>query len=178
MANVAEGLTVARMATDARQRIAMWGKTALLPSSVIFVLDANGDTSTARSSPALAETDAATRSAASLGRCCSAKGVWLATSRGLWTLTADAPGAAGAEGTLLTPALISPESYTDRGWLRAELDVDLAAARSSKRRSRARRTTPLPAVTGDPRTPSAWVEPRPGADLEPARSSGEDGLRR
>jgi len=127
MTNVAEGLAVARMATDARQRIAMLGKTALLPSPVIFVLDVKGDTIDGPLVPRFGGDNTRPLDPPPVSDVAvSAKGVWLATSRGLWTLTADAPGAAGAEGTLLTPALISPESYTDRGWLRAELDVDLA----------------------------------------------------
>lgn len=58
----------------------------------------------------------------------SADALWLATADGLFRLdTGDASTPREADSTLLTPALLSPESGTDRGWLRAELSVELLA---------------------------------------------------
>jgi len=126
MDTLAEGLVVSRIATDARQRVALWGKAALLTASALFVLDANGDTIDGPLVPRFGNPRVPITQPSVSDVAISPKGAWLATSAGLWTLSADAAGATGADGTLLTPALISPESYTDRGWLRAELDIDLA----------------------------------------------------
>jgi phage tail-like protein len=53
--------------------------------------------------------------------------LWFATDDGLWRLdTTDASVAREAESTFLTPALHSPEGGTDRGWSRAEIDIDLS----------------------------------------------------
>jgi phage tail-like protein len=125
MNNIAEGLTVQRIAADGRNRIALWGKTALRPSPALFVLDAHGDSLDGPIDPRFGGQRHAANAPVVADLAISRTAVWLGTSRGLWTLTADAPGAAGADGTLLTRALVSPESYTDRGWLRAELDIDL-----------------------------------------------------
>jgi phage tail-like protein len=55
-----------------------------------------------------------------------AGGLWFATDDGLWRLdTTDASVAREAESTFLTPALHSPEGGIDRGWSRAEIDIDL-----------------------------------------------------
>jgi phage tail-like protein len=56
---------------------------------------------------------------------------WFALEDGVWRLdSTDACGARAAEGILLTPALQSPEPGSERGWLRAELAVDLPAGAS------------------------------------------------
>jgi phage tail-like protein len=125
--NIAEGLKVARMATDARQRIALWGHAAARSAAVLVVLDAAGDTTDGPLVPRFGESQEQDAAEAPdvADIAVSAKSVWLSSTRGLWRLATDGPGSAGADGTLLTPALISPESYIDRGWLRAELDVEL-----------------------------------------------------
>jgi phage tail-like protein len=57
--------------------------------------------------------------------------VWFALDDGVWRLdSSDACIARAADGCLLTPALQSPEPGLERGWLRAELAVDLPAGAS------------------------------------------------
>lgn len=52
--------------------------------------------------------------------------IWFATSAGLWRLDAgDAAGGKEAHAALLTPLLYSPPDGSGRGWMRAEIDVDL-----------------------------------------------------
>ncbi len=51
---------------------------------------------------------------------------WLATADGLWRLDATmGSGAQESRSMLLTPLLVSPVTSTYRGWLRAELSIDL-----------------------------------------------------
>jgi|GEM_PF-3511080 len=57
--------------------------------------------------------------------------VWFARRNGVWKLdSSDACIARAADGWLMTPALQSPEPGLERGWLRAELSIDLPAGAS------------------------------------------------
>ena len=52
--------------------------------------------------------------------------VWFAADTGLWRIgAADDQDARESDSTILTPALLSPDSDPTRGWLRAEVLVDL-----------------------------------------------------
>ena len=107
----------------------MWGKDRASALPVIFVLDAQWRHHRRSAGPALWREHSTLPldpppvcGPCCLGEECLAGDVErFVDARGRRDPTRPAP-----SGTLLTPALISPESYTDRGWLRAELDVDLA----------------------------------------------------
>ena len=176
-ANVAEGLTVTRMAADAAQRVALWGNAAGV-GPCLFILDASADTIDGPLVPRFlgSKTLAAPLMVTDLA--VSTSNAWLATPQGLWTLAAGGPGATGAAGTLLTPALMSPESYSDRGWLRAELDIDLPRGAVIEASFGTHEGTT--AVAAQLRTiaedASASVEHRQATDLEPARASPRSNL--
>ena len=124
MENVAAGLTVIRMASD-RRRIALLGTIAEKSTSVLVLLDRNGDPIDGPIEPRFDRKNTAVPLEI-LDIAVSPEAMWLATTSGLWTMAADSADASDAEGTLLTPALISPESFADRGWLRAELEIELS----------------------------------------------------
>jgi phage tail-like protein len=144
--------SASRLSTDTRKRIALLGTARIAPASpAVFILDEAGD---AIDGPLERLFDRATRQPAAPEAGPRAGGrpyapdrtstdgaavvindiavardrLWLATTAGLWQLDAsEASGALASESTLLTPALYSPESDTDRGWLRAELTIGLPA---------------------------------------------------
>ena len=119
-ADLAPCWRVIRMATDAGNRVVLWGLDRDRPRpGALFVLDRSGDTvdgPLASDGRDFAVTDLAV----------SRNTVWFATPTGLWRLDGgEASGARESDSTLLTPALVSPESDTDRGWLRAEITAPL-----------------------------------------------------
>jgi phage tail-like protein len=52
--------------------------------------------------------------------------LWLAADSGLWRLdSSESSTARESESVVVTPVLVSPQTDTERGWLRAELELDL-----------------------------------------------------
>ena len=137
--------TASRMATDARNRIALWGLDTASGKWLLFVLDGWGDTVDGplqdlfpAADPNRTRCPAESTQAADSAGANSQKPdidvrlavhrqtVWFATETGLWRLDpSDAAGARESESALLTPPLVSPDNDFDRGWLRAEISVEL-----------------------------------------------------
>jgi phage tail-like protein len=123
--------SASRLATDGRQRIGLWGEggPAGRRSPSLVLLDGSGDTldgplerlfepadvNASRTPPPQVRDLALDRGA-----------VWLATDSGLWRVdSSDEAGRREGESGLVTPVLDSPPSDSSRGWLRAEVDIDL-----------------------------------------------------
>ena len=122
--------TAARLTTDTRNRIAVWDEPDDHGAWTVFVLDASGDTLESLTAAVFLPREpeaAATRDVPRLLDVAVAGDVvWWATTDGLWRLDAtDASTGRESTSTLLTPALQSPDTDSDRGWLRAEVDVDV-----------------------------------------------------
>jgi phage tail-like protein len=109
------------LASDGRHRIALWGEQrieAKPPLGIAFVLAADGDVV---DGPLTLGPIGRVNSVA-VGR----DRLWFGADSGLWQVSAaDGTGARESDGTILTPALLSPDSDPTRGWLRAEVKVDL-----------------------------------------------------
>jgi phage tail-like protein len=109
------------LASDGRHRIALWGEERIEgkpPLGIAFVLDADGDVVDGP----LTLAPVGRVNAVAVGR----DRLWFGGNSGLWQLSAgDGTGARESDGTILTPALLSPDSDPTRGWLRAEVKVDL-----------------------------------------------------
>jgi phage tail-like protein len=122
--------SAAQLASDTRNRIALWGPQMISQASkwLLFVLDGSGDTVDGPIEVSFNAADApAPRSFESIRTAIHRHTVWFATDSGLWRLDpTEETGARESESTLITPGLLSPDSDTDRGWLRAEVFVDLA----------------------------------------------------
>jgi phage tail-like protein len=120
-----------RLATDGRRRIGLWGEggpaVRRLPSLVL--LDGTGDVLDGPLEQLFGPADAhASSKPLPHVRDLALDGgaVWFATDSGLWRVdSSDAAGRREGECSLLTPVLDSPPSDSSRGWLRAELDIDL-----------------------------------------------------
>jgi phage tail-like protein len=106
------------LTSDARQRIGVWGPQTFegQPArGIAFVLDGAGDTVDGPLTIPPAAALAVRRDV-----------VWLTADSGLWRFgAADDQDARESDSTILTPALLSPDSDPTRGWLRAEVFVDL-----------------------------------------------------
>lgn len=112
-----------RIASDARNRIALWGanETAAGARGQLVVLDGSGDVLDGPFDPL--PSNAAT-SFEDLAIHCDA--VWLGTGDGVWRVDAsERSGSRESVSDILSPALESPPSDAGEGWLRAELDLTL-----------------------------------------------------
>jgi phage tail-like protein len=109
------------LASDGRHRIALWGEQRIEgrpPLGLALVLAADGDVVDGP----LMLSPVGRVNAVAVGR----DRLWFGADSGLWqTSAADGTGARESDGTILTPALLSPDSDPTRGWLRAEVTVDL-----------------------------------------------------
>jgi hypothetical protein len=123
--------TASRLSSDGRNRIAVGGRPTTPAGQpwLLFLLDAGGDLVDGPfqelfgSGPPPAAGDVAPCPA---DFAVSASALWFARSDGLWRLDASEEcGNRESEATLLTPALVSPPTAENRGWLRAELTIDL-----------------------------------------------------
>lgn len=114
---------VDRLTTDSDNRIAILCHDSEHPNRwAVFMLDAEGDTLDVVEGPLPTAPPAHTPNDVAF-----ASGVlWLAADDGVWLLdSSDASIARESESVLLTPRLLSPQTGTGDGWLRAEIDVDL-----------------------------------------------------
>jgi phage tail-like protein len=112
---------VDRMATDGDATIVLLcHEKGVAERCVLFVLDAEGDVAD--------RIPIASRRACPADIAVGAQVLWLSAADGVWSIDAsDTSGARESESVLLTPALLSPPDGRSRGWLRAEIDVDLPA---------------------------------------------------
>lgn len=130
---LAPAWVVTEMAADGRDRIVLWGPqcTPGSPKYLLFVLDGAGGTvdgpiSDIFNGPSV--TTPRPRAYDKIHVAVHRQTLWFATDTGLWRLDAgQESGAKESESTLLTPALLSPDTTSDRGWLRAEALIDLPA---------------------------------------------------
>lgn len=119
LGNLAPCWHAARMTTDGGNRIALAGLQAYAGQTkpIVFLLDGAGDV--LDEFPELfvdAPADLAVHR----------DSLWFATGDGLWRLDAsDASGSRESSSTLITPGLYSPTATSERGWLRAEVRIDL-----------------------------------------------------
>ncbi|HLK48649.1 MAG TPA: phage tail protein [Bryobacteraceae bacterium] len=130
LSQLAAGWKVTQLTSDARSRIALWGLQAgpSGPAGVAFLLDAQGDIV---DGPLAGLFDrprgaAPPRALDSIRIAVYGQIIWFSADTGLWRLdSSDASGPRESDSTLVTPALYSPATGSDRGWLRAEVFLDL-----------------------------------------------------
>jgi phage tail-like protein len=127
---LALGVTAAGISSDGRNRIAVWGNVGASPAANtatwrLLLLDGSGDSIDTLADeqwaalPALRDLPLAVAVGANL--------LQLATTSGVYVLdTAQGSKPRETESTLITPALQSPRVDAEGGWLRAEIDVELA----------------------------------------------------
>jgi phage tail-like protein len=110
-----------QLATDTRNRVALLCRHLDDKKRwAVFVLDADGDALDRIDGPQQQLQDRPNDVAI------SAAAVWLAADDGLWRVDAsEASMARESESVIVTPVLLSPQSDAGRGWLRAELDMEL-----------------------------------------------------
>ena len=112
---------ILRLATDARNRISLLCRNANHEERFgIFILDRQGDALDSLIGPL--DTMAGRPNDVAVTR----DTLWLAADSGLWRLDgSESSTARASESVLVTPVLVSPQTDTERGWLRAEFDIDL-----------------------------------------------------
>jgi phage tail-like protein len=127
LGNLYPGFSALAMATNGRDRIALVERHAApLARRRLLVLDAHGDLLEALEAPASGEPGAPDASDARFDVAVGRDAVWLATPRGLFRFHASHPSAAReSDSSFVTQVLTSLPSDTARGFLRAELDLDL-----------------------------------------------------
>lgn len=116
------GWRATQLAADGQDRLALLGAARSGATSSLYLLDADGEPV---QDPVMTLPKAATNAIA-LDR----SGVWFATADGAWRVafeTTESTASAATTCNYLTPLLLSPESDAGRGWLRAEIAVDLPA---------------------------------------------------
>jgi phage tail-like protein len=127
---LASGWSIKQFTSDAGDRIGLWGTqpSYLGPSGVLFVLDANGDLIDGPLNGLFNQPNGAQppKEPELIHIAIFRENIWFSTDSGLWRLdTTDASGARESDSSLITPALYSPATSTDRGWLRAEVFTDM-----------------------------------------------------
>jgi phage tail-like protein len=113
-----------RLSSDGRNRIAIGGMPAapVAQSWSLYLFDGAGDLVDGPFQNLFDTKSAEVPADIAVG----AAAIWFALPDGLWRLDgSDASGARASEANLLTPALSSPPTGDSRGWLRAELAIDL-----------------------------------------------------
>lgn len=112
-----------QLVSDGADRLALWSTNGSPPYH-LSILDGDGDRVdelALQANPPVPAFQMPVRFVALADNALS-----LATQDGLWRLdSGDESRAREADSVLLTPQLLSPEVGTERGWLRAELDLDL-----------------------------------------------------
>jgi phage tail-like protein len=127
---LADGLQVKQFVSDARDRIAVWG---VIPGAttkgLLFLLDSDGNVVDGPLDNLFGQPDGATppHDLASIRIAVNRQTVWLFTDSGVWRVApSDGAGARESLSSVTTPALFSPATAADRGWLRAEASVALS----------------------------------------------------
>jgi phage tail-like protein len=127
--------TASRVAGDGDNRLALYGRCSTRPAAqsngrfALYVFDGAGEP---LDGPLTELFDGDTSGAPASGFvrdvAIHRDSVWLATALGLRRASSQSPGhARESDSGYLAPLLLSPESDRGRGWLRAELTVDLPA---------------------------------------------------
>jgi phage tail-like protein len=120
---------VDRLTGDGRQRMLLWAsnQTDAASGFQLYLLDGDGDLID-RPLATLEQGLPAVFARSPMSAAVSRDTIWLATDAGLWQLDAtDDSVLREAESVLVTPALHSPDVGTERGWLRAEVEIALPA---------------------------------------------------
>lgn len=125
LGDLAFGWKAAQMASDGQSWIALWGPQAYYQGPVwqLFVLDRSLEVVEGPLQNLFpnSQIDPASARVAVQGQT-----VWFSTPTGYWRLAAgDSTGARELESDLMTQALRSPSSPLGRGWLRADLTIEL-----------------------------------------------------
>jgi phage tail-like protein len=151
-----------RLSSNGRSRAALWGTTAgPAQRPVLFVLDASGD-----AVDQIEDLEPAVPDPGAVDVAIGTDAVWIGATDGTWHLTSGESADRVSEATLLTPAMLSPESDEGSGWLRAELFVDLpggalleaeiASTDDARVVDRARQLAADPSMTAEARQRAIW----------------------